>query len=135
MGSVVQQKHSLITVFETLFNLLFVLLANRSVTWSCTSAPILGRSHTPAANVKRLSGRNSSWICTFGATMTPTLYPHPLFAPSAARPSLAGYGTFKRGQMNFMVPLHTVNSAKQIECLLTEYYGQTCRELHWYGFY
>lgn len=62
-----------------------------------------------AANVRRLSGRNSSWICTFAATMTPTLYPHPLFAQSVARPSLAGYGPFERDQMKFTVPLNTVN--------------------------
>lgn len=45
----------------------------------------------PAATVRKLSDRNNSWTCIFVATMTPTLCPLPLCAPSAARPSHAGY--------------------------------------------
>lgn len=119
---------------KELFHLIYLVLANRSVTWSCTSAHILGRSHMPAASVRRLSGRNSCWTCTFAAIMTPTLYPHPLYAPSAERPSLAGYAILEEVWSFFQDATWCSEwCLTNCLCLWTEYHGQTCRELHWYG--
>lgn len=76
---------------ENFFFLMRLLCPVRSVTWWCTNAPTLGKSHMPAATVRKLSDRNNFWTCIFVATMTPTLCPLPLCARSAARPSHAGY--------------------------------------------